>query len=237
MSNVTQKLNWVIVHFGQDMNWWVKKVNDVIKWDVDGWSIIDPRQLAHIIELMDPLREYGLQLDIVEDAFFKFTVSDDLGNKQVRLNRVSDSLFETEENIFALPDSLDEEKGPYADFLDHITRVRVAMLNDLINLKHQLTIEEFEEEISEQQQNDLIEGSVTHVFQEITSILEYIPTGYEIDPEDEELTSIRNEEISDHDEFPDLDEEEKIEEDETMRWDEEESNNHENNLQEKPSKI
>ena len=132
MSNVTQKLNWVIVHFGQDMNWWVKKVNDVIKWDVDGWSIIDPRQLAHIIELMDPLREYGLQLDIVEDAFFKFTVSDDLGNKQVRLNRVSDSLFETEENIFALPDSLDEEKGPYADFLDHITRVRVAMLNDLI---------------------------------------------------------------------------------------------------------
>ena len=34
--------------------------------------------------------------------------------------------------LFALPDVLDEEKGPYADFLNHVSEKRVSMLNELI---------------------------------------------------------------------------------------------------------
>ena len=222
MSNVTQKLDWVIVRFGQDMNWWVEEISDSIQCDIDGWSIVDPRQLAHIIELMNPLREYGLQLDIVEDAFFKFAVSDDLDKGRIRLKRCGDSLFETEDKIFALPDSLDEEKGPYADFLDHITRIRVKLLNDLIDLKQRLTIEELEGEIRDQQQDDFMEGRVVHVFDEVTSILEYVPIGFEIDTDDEDHNiRINRNDVMNDDDFPDLDTDEKIEEDETMRWDDE----------------
>ena len=50
----------------------------------------------------------------------------------IKLVRVRDSLLKAEDMLFALPDVLDEEKGPYADFLNHISSVRVSMLNELI---------------------------------------------------------------------------------------------------------
>ena len=56
--------------------------------------------------------------------------------------------------LFALPDVLDEEKGPYADFLNHVSQVRVAMLNELIEFAEPYTVEEMEEILSEKQNND-----------------------------------------------------------------------------------
>ena len=43
------------------------------------------------------------------------------------VKRVKDSLFESDEKLFALADTLDEENGPYADLLDHLTRGRVML--------------------------------------------------------------------------------------------------------------
>ena len=78
--------------------------------------------------------------------------------KKVKLERVRDSLLKAEDMLFALPDVLDEEKGPYADFLSHVTQIRVAMLNDLIEFSEPYTIEEMEEVLSEKQNNDFLEG-------------------------------------------------------------------------------
>ena len=136
------------------------------------------------------------------------------------MTRVRDSLLETEENLFALPDILDEEKGPYSDFLDQITRCRVKLLNDLINFKQPLTIDEVEEEIRETQSLDFIEGRGLHFINEIIAILEYIPDGYELErDEDDDSTGLEKEIVDD---FPDLEVDDAIEEDETMKWDEEE---------------
>lgn len=204
------------------MNWWVNETSDPVHWDVDGLGIIDPRQFQHIIDLIEPLQDYGLQNELVDDAFYSFSIDKVEKDKTVLLKRIRDSILESEDPLFALPDVLDEDKGPYADLLDHLTKLRIKMLNDLIDFSQSLTIEELEEEIREQQTGDFLEGKATHFFAEITSILEYVPEGFELE-EDEPAPKSEDEELEEDLSGIETDEvDEKIEEDDTMKWDEEE---------------
>lgn len=214
------KLDWCVVHLGEDLNWWVDETSDEIHWDVDALGIIDPRQLGHVLDLLEALREYGYEPESAENAFFTFRIDRELKGNKVRLTKLNESLFETEEHVFALPDMTDEEKGAYADFLDQISKARVKMLNDLIEFDQSLTVDELEEAIRERQNADYFEGRAVHPFVEITSILEYVPEGYELDIDEERSHGEGEEGLED---IPDFEEEgEAIEEDETMRWDEDE---------------
>ena len=223
MALSSPKLKWVIVRLGQDMNWWVQETIDPINWDtVDGLSILDPRQIAYVIDAADQLIEYGLQPNAIDQAFYKFHVVQDAGKGRIKLERVKDSLLDSTEALFALPNIVDEEKGPYADLINQLTRARVKMLNDLIDFDQHLTIDELEEELREHQSADYMEGKAVHVFSELISILEYVPKGYELDlGEEESLVQDREEGSGLDEEFPDL-EEEDLERDETMRWGDEE---------------
>jgi hypothetical protein len=196
----------------------VDEVSDPVHWDVDGLSIIDPRQVDHIIELIEPLREYGFDQDVFERAFIPFRIVKDLGKGKVRLTRIKQPLLESEEKLFALPDVIDEENGPYADFLDHITRLRVKMLNEVLDLEEKLTVDEVEDQIREAQNNDFIEGKAVHLFNEITAILDYTPEGH--GDEDEETDKGRATE--EEDDLPDVEEEEdeKMKNDSSLKWDE-----------------
>ena len=218
MAKSSASLEWCVVRLGEDHNWWVDEVSDPVRWDVDGLSVVDPRQVAHLIELVEPLRDYGFDQDVMELAFVPFRIEKDLGNGRVRLKRVKESLFETEEKLFALPDVVDEENGPYADLLDHLTRCRVKMLNDLFDFESKLTVDEVEDEIREDQNASFIEGKAIHCFGELTDILEYVPAGWEGE-EDEEAAS--DEEI-DEDDLPEIDEadEEALKGDASLKWDE-----------------
>lgn len=220
MPKAISTLDWAIVRLGDDHNWWVAETSDPVRWDVDGLSIIDPRQLAHLIELVDPLRDYGFDQDVFEAAFIPFRIEKDLGNSKVRLKRVKESLFESEEKLFALPDILDEENGPYADLLDHLTRCRVKMLNDLFNFEAKLSVDEVEDEIREDQNTSFIQGQAVHTFEELSAILDYMPAGYDTD-EEAPAKGIEDEE---DDDLPELDEaeEEKLKNDESLKWDEDE---------------
>ncbi|WP_309382420.1 hypothetical protein [Cerasicoccus frondis] len=219
MPKSAPKLEWCIVRLGEDMNWWVEEISDEVHWDVDGLSIIDPRQVSHIMDLVEPLRDYDFQPSIFEDAFFKFRIDKKLDDHRLRLVRTNESLFESEELLFALPDVIDEEKGPYADCIDHVTAMRVKLLNDLIEFEQKFTIEELEDDIREEQNADFMEGRAIHCFRELLDILEFVPDGYELDGDEDGGSNDDDIEES----FPDLDEEdEKIEEDETMKWDEDE---------------
>lgn len=213
-------LTWCIVQFDEDMNWWVQEISDKAHWDAEDLSIIDPRQLVHILDLVDPLRAYGLDTDLMENAFVKFRVEKELTKGKIELTKVNSSLFDDEDPVFILPDTLGDEKSPYADFLNHITHLRIKMLNDVINFEQSLTIDELEEELREEQNNRLMETTLLHAFDEITSILDYTPAGYESDSEDEDSEDDRDS-LSD-DEIPAFEEDESIEEDDTMRWDDDE---------------
>jgi len=219
MAKSSTNLDWCIVRLGEDHNWWVSEVSDPVRWDVDGLSIIDPRQVAHLLELIEPLRDYKFDQDIVDAAFIAFRIDKDLGEGRVRLKRVKESIFESDEKLFALPDVLDEENGPYADLLDHFTRLRVKMLNDLFDFESKLTVDEVEDEIREEQNTNFIEGKAVHVFEEITAILDYVPAGWDTD-EEHPTKEIEDED----DDLPELDaeEEEKLKNDESLKWDEDE---------------
>ncbi|MDA9317319.1 hypothetical protein N9Q19_00785 [Puniceicoccaceae bacterium] len=223
MSKPNTKLTWCKARLGEDMNWWIHEISDPVHWDIDGLGIIDPRQFQYLIDLLEPLSDYGLQNELVDDAFYSFGIEKVEKDKAVLLKRVKDSILESEDPLFVLPDVLDEEKGPYADLIDHITKLRIKMLNDLIDFSQNLTVEELEEEIRETQSADFMEGRATHFFAELTSILEYVPEGFELD-EDEE-TKPKSEDEALQKDLADVEDavpDEKLEEDETMKWDEEE---------------
>ncbi len=223
MAKKSPQLEWCVVRLGEDYNWWVTEISDDVHWDVDGLSIIDPSQIAHIIESCEQLREYGFDPEIIEQAFFALAIDKELPEQKVRLIRVRESFLEGEERLFALPDILDEEKGPYADFLDQITRARVKLLNDQIEFEETFTTDELEEAIRERQNAEYFEGKAVHFFAEISAILDYVPDGYELDTDSDAASRAKN----DDEEFADLPEfeggeEEDLEEDETMKWDEDE---------------
>lgn len=216
MAKGSPQLEWCVVRLGEDHNWWVDETSDPVHWDVDGLSIIDPRQLDHIIELIDPLREYGFDSDLFERAFIPFRIAKDLGKGKVRLARTKQPLLESEEKLFALPEVIDEENGPYADFLDHITRLRVKLINELLDLEEKLTVDEVEDQLREAQNNDFIEGRAVHLFTEITAILDFMPAGHGEDDEEHDKAD------EDDDDLPEVEaeDEEKLKGDASLKWDE-----------------
>ena len=227
MEKPTNQLNWCKARLGKDMNWWIHEISDPIHWDLDGLGIIDPRQFQHLVELIENLVDYGLQTDIVEEAFYTFSIESVEEDKSVLLKRVKDNILDSEEQLFALPDVLDEDKSPYADLIDHIIKLRVKMLNDLIDFSQQLTIEELEEEIRETQNDDFLEGRATRFFNELTAILEYVPEGFDL--AEDESTESKDEDEQLQKDLADVEPapEEDIVADETMKWDEEEESEEE----------
>jgi len=221
MAKSSGILDWCNVRLGDDHNWWVDEVSDPVRWDVDGLSIIDPRQVAHLIESVEPLRDYGFDQDVMEAAFIPFRIEKDLGSGKVRLKRVKDSIFESEEKLFALPDIVDEENGPFADLLDHLTRCRVKMLNDVFDFEQKLSVDEVEDEIREDQNAEFMEGKAIHSFNELCAILDYAPAGWEGEEEGEEKPSVDEGEGED---LPEIDEEDEkaLEGDSSLKWDEDE---------------
>ena len=216
----SRKTEWVIIRFGNDHNWWVENLCDPLHWDLDRLGIIDPHQMAHVIDLCDSLRDYGFDPDVMDAAFFKFRIDEMKDDGSVRLVRVRDSLLDAEDDLFALPDVRDEEKGPYADFIEQATRFHVKMLNDMLDFESNLTTEDVGRAIGERAANESVDGQALHFFHQLTSILEYVPDGYELDLyDDTEIPKSDREDLTD---LPDVEvvEDEKIEEDETMRWDE-----------------
>lgn len=232
MAKGSPQLEWCVVRLGEDHNWWVDEISDPVHWDVDGLSIIDPRQVDHIIELIEPLREFGFDSDLFERAFIPFRITKDLGKGKVRLARTKQPLLESEEKLFALPDVIDEENGPYADFLDHITRLRVKLINELLDLEEKLTVDEVEDQLREAQNNDFIEGKAVHLFSEITAILDFMPAGHGEDDEDGEKGAAEDED----DDLPEVEEEdeEKLKNDSSLKWDEDDEDGDKEDGEAKP---
>lgn len=226
MAKNSGKLKWCKVRLGNDLNWWVSETSDKINWDIDGLSVIDPRQAAHILESLSALKEYGLQESIVENAFFTFAIDKKTDKNTVRIVRVTGSVYD-DEQYFLLPNNLDDESSPYAEFLDHITSLQIKMLNSTFKFEEKLTIEDLEDEIREKYHNDYMEGKAIHVFPEIMDILEYVPEGYSLDDEEEDFDKEKEDEEDSYDDIDDLpSEDENIEEDETMHWDDDDDDSY-----------
>ena len=220
MSVTLSKLNWCIVRLGNDGNWWVKEISDSIHWDLDCLSILDPKQVAYLLDLTEDLKEYGFASDTLDRTFFRFKIDKRIGDDLVRLVRTEQSLLDADEPLFALPDVIDEEKGPYVDFIETLTKLRAKLLNDSIDFEKNLSEEEITDELNEKYRQEYFEGAAIHTYRELIDILEYVPEGFELDKEEKPTLQSEDEDYADLTE--DFDEEkDTLEEDETMKWDEE----------------
>ena len=236
MAKTSIKLDWCKVRLGKDLNWWVTETSDNVNWDIDGLSVIDPRQATYILDTLESLRPYGLDDSIVEKAFITFSIDSRIGKDGIKLVRSNESVFEAEEQqLFLFPDTLDEERSPYAEFLDHITKMQVKMLNDTFHFEQDVEIEDLEEQIREKYSNDYMDGRAIHVFLEILDILEYVPAGYSLDDLDEDDPKKKQEEEN-YDEIEDIAEEE-LAEDDTMKWDEEDDDTDDDDIDDFDSPI
>lgn len=236
MAKTSIKLDWCKVRLGKDLNWWVTETSDNVNWDIDGLSVIDPRQATYILDTLESLRPYGLDDSIVEKTFITFSIDSRIGKDGIKLVRSNESVFEAEEQqLFLFPDTLDEERSPYAEFLDHITKMQVKMLNDTFHFEQDVEIEDLEEQIREKYSNDYMDGRAIHVFLEILDILEYVPAGYSLDDLDEDDPKKKQEEEN-YDEIEDIAEEE-LAEDDTMKWDEEDDDTDDDDLDDFDSPI
>ncbi len=225
MAVTTSKLLWCTIRFKEkEGNWWVKENSDPKHYEPDGLGILDPFQFPWILDMMDPLREYGLSNEVLEAAFVPFQPQeiDKDKDQTVRLIRVAEHILDSEEQLFALPNVKDGDQGAYADFLEHIMRLRVKLINDTIKLEQKLTVEDVDEQLSELRNQAMIEGRDIHPFEEITDILEFVPLGHEVpsDDDDDDKPARAQGAAEDIADLPDVEEVDKDME-KNLRWDEE----------------
>jgi hypothetical protein len=226
MAVTTSKLLWCTIRFKEkEGSWWVKENSDPKHYEPDGLGILDPFQFPWVLDMMDPLREYGLSNEILEAAFVPFQPQeiDKDKDQTVRLIRVAEHILDSEEPLFALPNVKDGDKGAYADFLEHIMRLRVKLINDTIKLEQKLTVEDVDEQLSELRNQAMIEGRDIHPFEEITDILEFVPLGHEVpgDDDDDDKPARPQSAAEDITDLPDVEEVDKDME-KNLRWDDEE---------------
>lgn len=219
---ITNSLDWAIVRLGEDFNWWVKEISDPTHWDVDSLSILDPRQLEHLIEQCEPLKEYGFDMHLINEAFYPFRIEREAAENSVLLSRMKEYILEIADPVFALPDLLDEEQSPYADLLDALLRARVKMINDTKTLAIPVTIDEVEEYLRDLQNNAFMEQRAIHCFNEINEILEYAPGSHADSDEDEDADAGAGADESYDDIEVEHEGDDDFSGDETTRWDDDE---------------
>jgi hypothetical protein len=111
------------------------------------------------------------------------------------------------------------------------------MLNDLIDFPEPYTVENLEEILREKESTAFMEGRHEHSYEEIISILEFVPDGFQLETD---LDDAVDKKPVVKEEYPELEtveeapeEEARLEKQENLRWDEEEEE--ENTAEEKES--
>ena len=85
MKKTGPSLDWCVVRLGKDENWWVDSISDNENWDVDDLGIIDPKQFLYINELIDSMTEFGLDSQLVDEAFFTFEIAEEQKEGKIKL--------------------------------------------------------------------------------------------------------------------------------------------------------
>ncbi|MDR0728178.1 MAG: hypothetical protein LBF21_00990 [Puniceicoccales bacterium] len=186
MLAVFKNLTWCIAHLGDEGNWWVDSLSDETHWDMNRLGLIDPRQWDYLLELLSPLRDCGLQEELLEAAFCPLRIQKELPHRRVQLAVIDTGLASTDEKLFLLPYAQSDSEEAYAEWIDHLLRVRVEWLNRIFDFRQPLVPEDVEMHVLDREGQKAPEGRV-HAFEEIASILEYVPEEVEEEKEEGDL--------------------------------------------------
>jgi hypothetical protein len=149
-------------------------------------GILDPKQVERVVDLLLQLKPYGLSDETVNDAFATYAIGSEMPREMLKILETKDNIFNPREPVFCLPIVVGDNEGPFSEFIDHIVTMRVKLLNATIDFQTPSNSEELEDILRTEQQERYISGIRLHPFDEIVSILDYVPDGYSLDGDEEE---------------------------------------------------
>jgi len=168
-------LRWITVRLGDDFNWWLQDTSAELSVDMRSRGVLDPRQVAHLVEVLDEYGAYGFRSELLADAFQLFALESEISEGLLRLAATDANLFEDGMQMFALPLVTDEGEGPYYDFLDAVSAARLRKINATHHYIRDCTEDEMQEELSAIDSDRYFADETIHAFDEISEILEWSP--------------------------------------------------------------
>jgi len=143
-------------------------------------GVLDPRQIAHVAEVLDEYQPHGFRRYLFDDAFQFFQLESEIDDERVRLAPVDpDDVGAANEQIFALPLIDDEETGAYYDLLDAISVARIRKLNATHHYVRDCTELDMSEELDALDRDRYFASESIHCFDEINEILQWSPAEWD----------------------------------------------------------
>lgn len=170
---------WIIVRLGADSNWWIQQTCTDVHPESRARGVLDPRQIAHLVEALDAYRPYGYRRQMFANAFHVFAVEAEIADGSLRLAPSDESIFETGAQLFALPVIEDDAAGAYYDLLDAVSSLRIRKLNATHHYARNCTEFDMYEELQAIDQDRYFSDESIHVFDEINEILEWSPAEWD----------------------------------------------------------
>lgn len=170
---------WITVRLGEDFNWWLHDTSDERPAQTHVAGILDPRQVAHLIEALDSYLGHGLSRRQVAAAFQSFRMESELEEGVLRLAATKASLLEEPGQLFAVPRLKEEGSGPYYDFLNALSGARVRYLNATHHYARACTEDEMQDELDTLDSDRYFGAEAIHPFDEINEILEWSPAEWD----------------------------------------------------------
>lgn len=172
---MTEKPQWIVARLGEDFNWWVESTSLDVQPPKANRAVLDPRQVAHLVQLLEDYRPHGFQRELLDAAFTWLTLENEIEEGRVRLARNDGETAE----LFALPVIDADGDGPYYDFLDAVIAARVRHLNATHGYLTDCTAEELTAEVELLAADRYFSDESRHCFDEINEILEWEPAEWD----------------------------------------------------------
>ncbi len=171
-------LKWIVARLGDDMNWWLEQTSGEMKEDDAVIGVLDPRQVAHLVEAMDGYGANGLKKQAAA-AFQVFTIESEVNEGLLRLGPADGNIFSAGSDLFALPRVIGDAEGPYYEFLDALGAAHIKRLNETHRFVQPCTEDEMYEELNAIDSARYFSNESIHVFDEINEILQWSPAEWD----------------------------------------------------------
>lgn len=168
----------ITIRLGDDLNWWVESADDTAR-TTRVRSILDPRQVAHLVQTLDKYQTYGCRPEQLAEAFHVYRIDAEISEGVLRLAATDQSLFDEGNEAFALPVIAEDESGAYYELLDIISAARIRKLNATHHYARQCTVDEMSEELNALDSDRYFSDDTIHAFDEINEILEWKPAEWD----------------------------------------------------------
>jgi hypothetical protein len=170
---------WIVVRLGDDLNWWLDQTSDEIQQTRETRGVLDPRQVAHLVQELDEYRAHGLHQKQIADAFQIYTLESEIAEGSLRLAPTDETLLTAGPDMFALPNITGDDEGPYHAFLDAVSAARIRRLNATHRYTEPCTEFEMQEELDAIDSDRYFGNESIHTFDEINEMLEWSPAEWD----------------------------------------------------------